>query len=430
MLKVKSKRYIILLCLAVSLQAVAELTHPCDSFSMAYHDQLPEHYCDCEYSPNVFAFPIDTVMTEPAWFTATMNDLKQGLSAYWFSDDSVVMDVYAFCFSTVPTFSMTVAPNRMYEMDMEKINKKLDELGNNAAVLTALTPHIHVYTVHGEQGHVYCYPYDQGPHSTCENTLEMYPGMTYVCSEPKNVYRLPYSKISSKGHAFIQWKHKPKKANQASQPANLWLTLGACEGDTVGSVTLSDSLHVYQPDSAVLALARTTQQDIWVHVQHAAGLTGRVRYINNPVYSDPLAAYTGSTCVGKTLTVNERAYSADTAFVDTLWVESNILQTQSVKLHFTIRTTYDTVRVSETELRRGYVHSTGIVLHAYGDTIFDIVKPNTCTARYQVTVLNPAGIETVAQEGKARKQIINGQLVILIDDKRYNVLGQPIDNLY
>lgn len=415
--------------LVLSLKAAAVLTHPCDSFSEAYKDKLPEFYCECEYNSFTFAFPIDTMLTEPVWFSATVDDLKQGLSAYWFSNDYVVMDVYAFCMSTVPTFSMTVGPNRMYEMDLEEINKRLEDLGNSAAYLTTLIPHIHVYTLNGGTGRVYCYPYDQGPHSTCENTLEMRPGMTFVCDQPENVYRLPYSSISSQGHAFIHWKHKPKKTSQNSQPAEVWITKGACDGTEVGRMTMTDSLHVYLLDSAMLVGARKAKTDLWVHVQHAEGIAGRLRYVNNPKYAEPLTDLKKSTCVGKTITVNERTYASDTAFTELLWVAADTLQTQQVKLSFSLTTKYDTVRVKESELRRGYVHSSGRVLYNYGDTIIDIEKANTCTVRWYITVLNPEGIEIVESGKKkveSRKIIENGQLFIIVDDRKYNVLGQQI----
>lgn len=422
------ERYLyIVLLLALSLQVVAEVS-PCDDFYGAYKEELPDTYCECTYNTFSFAFPVDSVLSEPTWFTATIDDLKQGLSAYWFSSDYVTMDVYAFCVSSVPTFSITIGPNSMYEMDMEKINKKIDEMGSTASFLTALTPHIHVYTRNGGAGHVYCYPYDQGPHSTCENALEMRPGMTYVCSEEENVYRLPYKSISSKGHAFIQWKHKPKKTSQSSQPADLWLTLDSCNGEEAARVTLSDSLHVYQPDSAMLVNARNAERDIWVHVKHAKGVPGRLKYYNNPKYAEPLPAVTQSSCAGKSIVVDNRAYYTDTAFVDTVWLGHDTLRTRQLSLSFTLNTKTDTVRATETEIRRGYVHSSGVVLREFGDTIFDVVKANTCTVRYLVTVLNTTGVETLNGHKGPRKQIRNGQLVILMDDKKYNILGQQLDN--
>ncbi len=387
----------------------------------------PDHYCECKYNSFAFAFPIDSVMTEPVWFTATIDDLKQGMTAYWFSSDSVVMDVYAFCTSTEPTFSMTIGPNNMAEMDVEELNKKLEEMGALSTFLSGITPHIHVHTAHGGTGQVYCYPYDQGPHSTCSDALEMRPGMTYVCSEEENVYRLPYSSLSSRGKAFLQWKHKPKKASQPVEPAEVWLTLGGCEGDTVGSTTLSDSLHVFFPDSAVLAQARVTQQDLWVHVRHAQGVAGRVRYYNNPKYADPLPPYIQTTCEGKTLTLNHRTYTTDTVFTDTLWVNRDTLQIQDIDITFTKDERHDTVTVKESELRRGYVHSSGFVLRAYGDTVVETTQPNACTVRYYITVLNPTGTEEISGSRKARKQMVNGELIILVDDKKYNVLGQIID---
>jgi hypothetical protein len=68
------------------------------------------------------------------------------------------------------------------------------------------------------------------------------------------------------------------------------------------------------------------------------------------------------------------------------------------------------------------------VLFHYGDTIVDVVKPNTCTKRYQITVMDPNPINIIdAGTARPRKQMQNGQLIILMDDRKYNVVGQQID---
>ena len=111
----KLRKLIIGLMAILPMGAMAKLVQPCDSFSTVWKDTLPAHYCDCEYNSNTFAFPIDTVLSGDVWFTATIDDIRQGISAYWFSNTSVTIDVYAFCISTTPTFSVTVGPNRMSE---------------------------------------------------------------------------------------------------------------------------------------------------------------------------------------------------------------------------------------------------------------------------------------------------------------------------
>ena len=427
----RNAKWIIGLLLLLPLYAMAQATSCADDeFWKIYKDSLPKTYCECTYNTTPFAFPIDTVLTEPVWFSATMDDIKQGISAYWFSEDSVVMDVYAFCISHRPAFSMVVAPNRMYEMPVEEINKRLSELPGSAEYLKNLEPRMHVYTVHGGAGHVYCYPYNHGPYSTCESTMELRSGMTYVCEETENVYRLPSKNIPAKGKAFLRWVHKPEHSNLKSLPADIRLTLDSCDGEEVGRTALTDSMHVYVFDSAMLVDARSAGRDIWVHVSHEEGIVGRLCYYANPKFKEDLADLNESVCLGKTLTVNGREYASDTAFVEGVYVDRDTLSTQHVTLVFTEPTPiYDTVWVDPKDLKRGTVHEpTGVVLFNYGDTTIDIVVPKQCTKRYQVTVKDPTPIENVEAEQKsARKHIRNGRIIIFVDDRKYNVVGQQID---
>ena len=384
--------------------------------------EQPYYYCACDESSSPFSFPYEEEVKDTMWFTATMNDLRQGISAYWFASSSVTMEVYAFCSSKEPTITMTVGPNQMRDIDVEKINRKLDEMGDMAALAEKMTPHIRVYP-NGGSGHVYCYPYDQGPHSTCEEPIPLRSGMTYVCDKEENVYCMEYSQMPSSGKAFVHWKQKKHK------PCEIWLTLDSCTGEEVGRAALSDSLHVYQPDSATLVDARKAKRSIWLHVKHGKDIVGRLYWYNNPKYEEQLPPMDKKTCLGKTLSVNFRTYSSDTAFVDTTWVGRDTLQTMEVKFTFTQpKLEYDTVHVTAVELNRGYVYKTAnVILKNVGDTIVEAKKTNTCTRRIQVTVLIAEGYEYVgASRGNSRKVIQNGQLFIYIDDRKYNVLGQEI----
>lgn len=421
----------LMLSMLLPLNAAKQATSCADDeFWKAFKDSLPDTYCECTYNSVPFAFPVDTVLTGPVWFSATIDDIKQGVSAYWFSEDSVVMDVYAFCISHGPAFSMVVGPNRMYEMPVEEINKRLDELPGTAQYLKTLEPRIHAYTKHGGSGEVYCYPYGHGPHSTCERALEIRSWMTYLCEEPENVYRLAAKNIPSQGKAFLRWIHKPERTSQKSQPADIRLTLDSCTGEEVGHATLTDSMHVYLFDSTTLVDARKAGRDIWVHVSHAEGIVGRLRYFSNPKYAETLAPVNQTTCEGKILTVNGRDYTSDTAFVEGIYVARDTLSTQQVKLTFTPPTIqYDTVWVDPRDLKGGVVHElTGAVLFNYGDTIIDIVKPKQCTKRYQVTVKDPTPIDNIEAETRgARKHIQNGRIIIFVDERKYNIVGQQID---
>jgi len=391
----------------------------CDSVQTIL--ELPYYYCACDESSTAFSFPYEAEVSDTLWFTATMEDLRQGISAYWFANSSVTMEVYAFCTSKVPTITMTVGPNQMRDIDVEKINKKLDEMGEMAAAAEKMKPHIRVYPNNGGSGHVYCYPYDQGPHSTCEEPIPLRSGMTYVCDKEENAYRMEWSQIPSSGKAFVHWKQKKNKS------CNIWLTLDSCTGPEIGRATLTDSIHVYQPDSAQLVEARKAKQPIWLHVKHAKNLTGRIYWYNNPKYAEPLEPIEKSTCYGKTLSANSKTYKTDTAYADTLWVGRDTLQIQEISLTFTQPVLeYDTVFVAPGELSKGYIYQ-GNILRTYNDTIVEIRKNNTCTRRVQVTVISTEGFDYIGSDnGHSRKIIQNGQLFIYIDDRKYNVLGQEI----
>jgi len=387
--------------------------------------KLPYYYCACDESSSPFSFPYEAEVSDTLWFTATMNDLRQGISAYWFANTSVTMEVYAFCTSKVPTITMTVGPNQMRDIDVEKINQKLSEMGDLAAMAEKMTPHIRVFPNNGGSGRVYCYPYDQGPHSTCEDPVPLRAGMTYVCDKEENAYRMEWSSMPSSGKAFVLWKQKKNK------PCDIWLTLDSCTGEEIGSAVLSDSLHVYQPDSAQLVNARKAKRPLWLHVKHAKGLTGRIYWYNNPKYAEPLPSVNKSVCLGKTLSANMRTYSADTAFTDTLWVTRDTLRTMDVRFTFTQPAMeYDTISLDPVELSRGYIYKpANMVVCDVGDTVVEIKKANTCTRRIRLTVYTTEGISYLgAAKGNSRKIIQNGQLFIYVDDRKYNVLGQEIQN--
>lgn len=432
--KIKVLVSLFLLITGTGVRVYAQSTGPvlpegvtCDSLARFYRAQ--PFFCACEFESHTFAFPIDTVLSDTVWFTASAADLTRGISAYWFSTTAVTMEVYALCVSTEPTFTLTIGGNQMREMDVSRINQKLSEMGDAVAYLKNLTPHIRAYPHNGGSGRVYCYPYDEGPLGTCEDSIPIRHGMTYVCSRPENVYRLPWENMSSKGQAFIRWRQMDK-----NKPADFWLTRSTCDGEEVARAVLSDSIHVFQLDSEMLVTARKEKQDLWLHVKHEEGITGRFWYYNNPKWAETAPDFAATECEGKAVTVNMRSYSADTVFTDVLWVARDTLRTQEVNLAFTQpEMKYDTVNVDPNALARGYVHAlTNKVFYNYGDTVVDVVKKNSCTQRYQITIQNLNKDEAIsmpeAPAGATRKAVRNGQMVILKDDRIFNVLGQQIDN--
>lgn len=394
----------------------------------------PYYYCDCHMKNNVFTFPLDTVVRDTMWYTATMDDIKKGISAYWFADCSLTMEIYLFCTNHKPVETIRVGGNHMRDMSVDEVMQRLNEYGDQfAGSIASLRPHMRVYpNVKGCEGRVYCDHYDEGPESTCGDPMPLYPGMTYVCEEEENAYQMPNRLIPKNSKPFIYWYQKK------NEPCEIWLTLDSCTGEEIDRFALSDTMHVHMLDSAMIAEARINKHDLWVHVKHAEGKTGRIIYYANPAFSeDPAQSVVKNVCLGKSIKVNERSYSADTVFTDTICLRDTLqklyFQPIEVNLSFTTPAMeYDTVYLTAADMNAGYRHTlSGTTLYAFGDVVLEVKKSNACTRLIQLSLIEkepePMSVKAYRTRRQgAYKALRNGQLVIIVDDREYNLLGQEI----
>lgn len=339
----------------------------------------PYYYCQCRNTSRAFQFPLEVQVTDTMWYSATVDDMKQGLCAYWFADCSITFEIYAFCSSKVPTLIMTVGQNQMREMSVESINAKLEQMGDQAELLgQVLTPRIRVYP-NGGTGTVYCYPYDQGPKSTCDTLLPVVSGMTYVCDQPEEVYELTPGRISSTGKGFIRWKQKK------NFPGTFRLTTDSCNGPEIANFTLSDSIRVFVLDPVKMKSLKDAGRSVFVHVSHDSSYVGRIVYRNSIKWDEQTIDTV--ICQGKSLQLADTALTESTFFGgDTLWKKSDTLSLTGY--HLTIEPptpVYDTLRLKAAQLPYNYRNNI-IPKDGWGDYDFTIHKTDRCDERYLVHV--------------------------------------------
>ena len=391
--------------------------------------EAPHYFCECELTNIPFAFPVDMDISDTVWFTGKLNDIQDGFAAYWFGDCTLTLEVYAFCTSKLPTITINVPANRMQELSNEMITDMLNEMGSTARELAgSLEPRIRVYPHDGGSGHVYGYPFGEGPVSTCEEPVELHTNVTYVSTETEQAYRMAGKDIPSKGEAFILWKQTTRKI----YPGEIILTLDSCTGEEFGRTTMTDTLHVFKPNKEVLLQARQEGRDIWMQVLHDKEATGRVIWYANPKYAEP-DSISMKTCLGKKLSVNGRDYMTDTVLTDTTWLVRDSLQLTYAELTFTEpKQEYDTVWLEPAAIRHGYRYQpSGDILYEFGEYEVEVVKANTCTRAILLYIgdINSQGLdETDAGSRRARKRMKDGQLLIEMDGKTFDVLGQKIIN--
>ena len=361
-------------------------------------DGYPNHYCDCRQSSNVFAFPLEIQVTDTMWYSSTVDDLKQGMAAYWFSDCSITFEVYAFCASKTPTIVLTVGSNQMREMDVATINRKLDELGDQARIFSdVVTPRVKVYP-NGGTGTAYCYQYDKGPLSTCAKPLPVIPRMTYVCDQPEEVYELKPARILSSGVSFIRWKQKN------NLPGTVWLTQGSCDGPEIGRAVLSDSMRVFVPNATAMKAAKTAGQSVFVHVTHDEGYVGRIYYHNRIVWD--VQTIDTTLCQGVGLELPDTVlYETTTYSNDTLWINADSLARTNYNLTVEIpETQYDTLRLKAKQLPYNYRNQM-IPKNGWGDYDLTIHRGGRCDEHVLLHVIH----DTVRTEQVIRDTVCVGK---------------------
>ncbi len=372
---------ILFLLTAVCASAQQQMPQQIEANCAGWNPYMPAHYCECRNTSSPFAFPMDMDISDTIWLSSSVEDLKQGLSAYWFSNCSVTFEVYAFCSSYTPAVRMTVSADQMREMDAVAIKNKLDKMGEEAQALSqTLIPRIRVYA-NGCTGHVYCYPYDQGPLSTCEAALPFIPRMTYVCDQPEEVYELHPEKIASNGKGFIRWKQKN------NEEATVWLTIDSCAGPEIGRAVLSDSMRVYVLNPDTMLAVKQAGKSVFVHVTHDSSYVGRIMYHN--IIKWDVQTIDTTFCQGKSLQLADTILRETTTYSnDTLWKAGDTLALTNYVVTVTPpEARYDTLRYKAAQLptlyRNQYIPKDG-----WGDYDFTISRAGQCDDRVLVHVIH------------------------------------------
>jgi hypothetical protein len=389
--------------------------------------EAPYYFCECNLTSVPFEFPLELEVTDTMWFSSKLEDLEQGVSAFWFSNCAVTLEVYAFCTSKVPTLSFDVPANRMYEMSVEQIEHRLEGMGSTARELAgSVTPMIRFYPHDGGHGKAYVYPFDEGPESTCDKPMPLVTNMRYICDSTERTFRMDPEDIPDTTLSFLRWRH------WNNRDCEVRMTLDSCNGEELMSTILTDTAHVFWLDTAKLAKTKREGRSIWMSTKAEGTAIGRLTWYEKPWFSAETDTINDTTCLGKALKVHEREYMADTSFVDTIAVVFDTLRLSYVNLTFTQpELEYDTVYVDPGIIRYGYRYQpSGDVFYQFGEYPVEVTKARTCTRAVLLNILDSReqGIEDVeAQKSRrARKLIRDGQLLIEKENEIFDVFGQKI----
>ena len=377
---------------AISAQDIAQ--QPTDEASLLCELErkmlgAKHFYCDCKEESIEFSYPMNVEITDTMWFDAGIKDLRKGLTAFIYSDCSMQIEIYAFCSSKEPSISMTIGKNQMREMDVATINKKIEEMGSVGELADVLTAHMRVYPIGGGTGSMVAYPYEEGPHSTCENTLSIYRSMTMISSNSEDVYMLPVSEIPASGQLFVQWKEKK------NNPCQLRITRGTCDGATIAQTTLSDSTKLFFMDPTLMKEIRQSQENLYLHISHDASTVGRLR-VRIPKFEE--IATDTTICQGLGLQLVDTLLTESTVYIgDTTWIGGDTVGVYTYYLTVTEpELQYDTITVKQKDLPllyrdQGYVD-------AFGDHDITLYNYEECDERVMLHVIHDITYTTTTMD--------------------------------
>ena len=232
--------------------------------------KVPSYYCDCSEDNTDFKLPMDITPNASKWYACTLKQLKNGMTAYLYSDCDVTLDIYGSCALFSPSYTYTFAQNQARDVDgdkvVEKMTEKLAEYGmsydENMSVYFRISP------VGKGTARLLCYAYNEGPASTCSDILPLLMSMTFVSSHPNDVYQLSADQLPDTNGVSVHW--------DSDVNCTLSISRGSC---TAAAVLEAEVLagDTYRLPMELLNEVRESGEDLYLQFGHKKNTVGRLR---------------------------------------------------------------------------------------------------------------------------------------------------------
>ena len=331
--------------------------------------KTPYFYCDCKETSDPFTYGTDMIVNDTLWFTAKMADLKKGLTAYWFANGAVQIDIFPTCTSDLSILSISIGKNSAYNLSNDEINKKLEEAGEMGSLAENMSVNIRVAPKNGASGRAIFTPYNEGHHSTCEDPMPVHYKIPYVLSHTDNHYRLVYT--AKPRDLAVKWMQNKK------EPVRVEVTKGNCtSSEVIASAVLTDSSKVWIPDMDMLKEAYSNKDSLYFNFYTEENTVGRIYFI--APYKTVEYVVDTTVCKGFGLHLADTSLYANTVYKDTflmpmtdtiLFTTYNLTVTEPVA-------EYDTITVASTEFP--FLYKNQAVVNGYGDYPITIRKAGEC----------------------------------------------------
>ncbi len=358
-----------LFCTGLISSTNCELCLPCMG------DTMPDYYCDC-MGGIPFHYGLDTIVSDTVWFVTKVSDiLNNGMTAYWFSDSVVSIDIFIACHLSNPNKRVELTKNSSRIMSPAEIRAMLGNAGDMGQLIGNKPVYLRVAP--RAEGRVLIYKYGDSFHSTCnqDSILKVFYGLKYAIAHQKETFLLPRVRVRSM--KFMNWNQKD------NEPARVSLVRGDCTtGDTVLTVLMTDSLKPYFFNKTLLQEAYTNNDSMYIVVE--CSKFGYISFHSSARFPGELQHSVDTLMCQGALYGLDQVILNDTSFADTVYYYKDTLGINSVNITV-VRPdpVMDTMLLKSKQL---YFFYHGQYVDHFGD--YDIIEhaDGGCDGRYLLHV--------------------------------------------
>lgn len=376
---------------------------------------MPSYYCECHDAVR-FYYGIDTVINGDQWFRASVKDLVNGTMAYWQSDDSARIDVYAFCASTEPTLTKYIGPHSSVYITPHDVGILMESIPSG--LFDNMDAFMHFSSVHGGQGRAICFSGKEGAVSTCDDPLEFNPYCNYAFLNTQ-VFELRFRQKPTQ--VYLRYRNEIDMSDSVS----LKVHYGTCDGPVVAEHVFVDSMRPYFMPLDIALKAWDDSTSLFMEMTNSSSENVAHIYYRSWVRFVPQTIDT-AICRGMGLQLLDTLLTEPTTFVDTICSRKFKGDTIFINTYNITISDADTVlRSLKLKGSQFPYYYLGEVIRGYGRYVFERKVEGECS---QVIDLTVSPQYTIKRETKD-STLCQG-MIFEINGKTRTTNGNVMDTTY
>ena len=265
------------------------------------------------------------------WFTGGYNSVSEGISCFWFSQDTLFVDAYyalPYVTSECPGNYIKVfraLPNGIMEITPEFLNEKIREksleyLGMEPTpqLLALITINLHIYARNGLPGRLFINDLGVAPQSSAAGPFQATEYQNYLVNKQTNAYyQITWDKTDKPDSIYVFWQPRDSAEDFRADLHNNYPTIQFRRqnnaGEPKGVATRVAGGNRYYLKQPAYDVAVSDQDSLFVTIMNAPE-DGYFKFCGLYLNSQN---FTSEICQGQQLCLNNGCYGQSGQYRDT-----------------------------------------------------------------------------------------------------------------